>query len=173
MHGVHFHKSRQFQRTEITIESVCKSSSVCDLCFVALSGFETGFAFQINISGGKDAFIKIGVHGTDRHIKFRMISQDMIGGLSLLNERGNHHILLMELLPGEVDAGSGITKFFPILSVCKPGIVRVFVGNGAAVNLFVTAIADIRSPFQPFTEFLLKLLTGLVTGGAGGTFHTA
>lgn len=173
MHGVYFHKSRQFQRTEITIEPVCKSSPVCDLGFVTLSGFETGFAFQINISGGKDALIKIGIHGTDRHIKFRMIGQDMIGGLPLLNERGDPPIFLMELLSGKVDASSGITKFFPVLSVRKPGIVRVFVGNGAEVNFFVTAIADKRSPFQPFTEFFLKCLTGLVTGGAGGTFHTA
>ena len=50
----------------------------------------------------------------------------------------------MELLPGQVDAGSGIMKLFPILPVSKTWIVNVFVGNGTVINLFVTAIADIR-----------------------------
>lgn len=50
--------------------------------------------------------IKIDVHSTstDGHIQSRMVGQNMIGGLSLLNERGYDPIFLMKVLPGQVDA---------------------------------------------------------------------
>lgn len=154
-------------------EPVCKNGAVCDLCFMVFPGFESDFPFQINIPGTKNAIIKIGVHRADGHIQFRMIGQDMIGGLSLLNERGYNSVFLVKLLPGQVDAGPGIMKPFPVLSVRKTCIVNVFVGNGTVIDLFVTAVTDIRSFFQSAAEFLVEVFTGLSAGGTGGAFDAA
>lgn len=173
MYGVHLHKSGQPKRTEILIEPVCKNGAVCDLCFMTFPGFESDFPFQINIPGTKNAIIKIGVHRADGHIQFRMIGQDMIGGLSLLNERGYNSVFLVKLLPGQVDAGPGIMKPFPVLSVRKTWIVNVFVGNGTVIDFFVTTITDIRSFFQSAAEFFVEVFTGLIAGGTGGAFDAA
>ena len=100
MYGVHLHESGSSKGTEVLIEPVCKNGAVCNLCFMTFPGFKADLPFQINISGTKDTLIKIGVHGTDRHIQFRMIGQDMIGGLSLFNERRYDAVFLVKLLPG-------------------------------------------------------------------------
>ena len=54
----------------------------------------------------------------------------------------------MKLSLGHVDPGSGIPEFFPVFPVSEPGVIRVFVGDGAVIDLFGTAVADIRSPVK-------------------------
>lgn len=48
--------------------------------------FRSHLAFLIDVTGGKEPHIQVSVQGTDRHIQFRMIGQDMIGRLYLFNE---------------------------------------------------------------------------------------
>lgn len=79
----------------------------------------------------------------------------------------------MKFLSGHADTGAGLLKAFPVFAVSKPGIVSVFVSNGAMGNLFITAIADIRSFIEPAAAFLFKVRTGLVAGRAGSTLDTA
>lgn len=57
--------------------------------------------------------------------------------------------------------------------VSKPGIISVFVCNGTVGNLFITAIADIRSLIESVTVFPLKVGTSLVAGRARSTLDTA
>ena len=54
----------------------------------------------------------------------------------------------MKLSLGHVDPGSGIPEFFAIFPVSEPCVIRVFVGDGAVIDLFGTAVADIRSPVK-------------------------
>ena len=76
----------------------------------------------------------------------------------------------MEFSFCHVYATAGSLKFFNVFSVSSPGIVCIFVGNGAMIDLFWAAIADIGCLVKPVTAFFLKILTGLITGGAGSTF---
>lgn len=60
-----------------------------------------------------------------------------------------------------------------VLPVCEPGIIVVFMGNRTVADLFRAAITDIRGFIKSWAEFFLKVLTGLIAGGAGSAFHTA
>lgn len=82
----------------------------------------------------------------------------MIRGLPLFDQRRNDLILLTQLPFGHVDSDSGIPKLFPILSVRKPGIVIVFMGNRTMIDLLCAAIADIRSFVQSAATFFSKSL---------------
>ena len=73
----------------------------------------------------------------------------MIRRLSLFDQRGNDLVFLMQLPFGHVDPGSGIPELFAVFSVGKSSILVVFVGDGTVSDLFITAIADIRSPIKP------------------------
>ena len=55
----------------------------------------------------------------------------------------------------------------------KTGIIRVFMCNGAVIDFFRTAVADIRSPVKPYTAFFFKVSAGLVAGRAGCAFDSA
>ncbi len=54
----------------------------------------------------------------------------------------------MKLSLGHVDPGSGIPEFFAIFPASGSCVIRVFVGDGAVIDLFGTAVADIRSPVK-------------------------
>src|SRR5699024_12222544 len=56
---------------------------------MALSWFEMNFPFQIYVPCRKESLVKIRIQGTDGHIQFRMVCQDMIGRLSLFDQWGN------------------------------------------------------------------------------------
>ena len=99
-----------------------------------------------------------------------MVCQDLVRGLSLLDQRGNDLVFLMEFSLGHVDATTGSLKLFKVFSVGSSGVVCIFVSNGAVADLFRAAIADIRCPVKAVAALLLKILTGLITGGAGSTF---
>ena len=173
MHGIHFHKGRQIQLLEIGIGPVLKNTPVGNLCFVYLPWFEFHFTFQVNVSCGQDPHVEIGVNAAHRQLQFRMVRNDLVRGLSLLNQRTNDPVFLVKLMPGHADARTGLFKAFPIFAVSKPGIVSVFVCNGTVGNLFLTAITDIRSFIKPVTAFLFKVRAGLVAGRTGSTLDTA
>ena len=148
MDRIHLDIARKAKGAEVTIQSIGEDGSVRDLCFMALSWPEMDLAFQIYVPCRKEPLIKIGIQRTDRHIQFRVVCQDMIRRLSLFDQWRNDLILFVKFPLGHVDPGSGIPEFFTIFPVSKPGVIRVFVGDGAVAELFGTAVADIRSPVK-------------------------
>ena len=159
--------------TEVTIQPVGEDCSGCDLCFMALSWLEMDLPLQIYVPCRKETLIKIGIHGTDRHIQFRVVCQDMIRRLSLFDQWRNDLILFVKFPPGHVDPGSGISELFPVFPVSKPCVIRVFVGDGAVADFFDTAVADIRSPVKSYAALFFKVSAGLITGRAGSAFDPA
>lgn len=104
---------------------------------MALSWFGMDFSLQVYVPCRKESLVKIRMQGTDGHIQLRVICQDMIGRLSLFDQRGNDTILFAKLPFSHVDPRSGIPEFFPIFPVSGPGVIRVFMGNGAVIDFFV------------------------------------
>lgn len=102
-----------------------------------------------------------------------MVSQDLVRGLSLLDQRGNDLVFLMEFPLCHVDATTGNLKLFKVFSVGCSGIVCIFVSNGAVADLFRAAIADIGCPVKAVAALFLKSLTCLITGRAGSAFDAA
>ena len=102
-----------------------------------------------------------------------MVCQDLVRGLSLLDQRGNDLVFLMEFPLCHVDATTGNLKLFKVFSVGCSGIVCIFVSNGAVADLFRAAIADIRCPVKAVAALFLKSLTCLITGRAGSAFDAA
>src|SRR5699024_11819099 len=86
---------------------------------MALSWFEKNFPFQIYVPCRKESLVKIRIQGTDGHIQFRMVCQDMIGRLSLFDQWGNDLILFVKLPFSHVDPCSGIPEFFPVFPVSE------------------------------------------------------
>ena len=140
---------------------------------MAPSWFEMNFPFQIYVPCRKESLVKIRIQGTDGHIQLRMVCQDMIGRLSLFDQRGNDLILFVKLPFGHVDPCSGIPEFFPVFPVSESGVIRVFVCNGAVIDFFRTAVADIRSPVKSYAALFFKVSAGLVAGRAGCAFDSA
>ena len=140
---------------------------------MALSWFEMNFPFQIYVPCRKESLVKIRIQGTDGHVQFRVVCQDMIGRLSLFDQRGNDLILFVKLPFSHVDPCSGIPEFFPVFPVSEPGVIRVFVCNGAVIDFFRTAVADIGSPVKPDAALFFKVSAGLVAGRTGCAFDSA
>ena len=140
---------------------------------MALSWFEMNFPFQIYVPCRKESLVKIRIQGTDGHIQLRMVCQDMIGRLSLFDQWGNDLVLFAKLPFGHVDPCSGIPELFPVFSVSESGVIRVFMCNGAVIDFFRTAVADIRSPVKPYAALFFKVSAGLVAGRTGCAFDSA
>lgn len=140
---------------------------------MALSWFEMNFPFQIYVPCRKESLVKIRIQGTDGHIQLRMVCQDMIGRLSLFDQWGNDLVLFAKLPFGHVDPCSGIPEFFPVFPVSESGVIRVFVCNGAVIDFFRTAVADIRSPVKSYAALFLKVSASLVAGRTGCAFDPA
>ena len=140
---------------------------------MAFPGFEFYFALQVDIPGGEDPFIQIVVKSPDGHIKFRMVGEDLIRGLSLRDQRRDDHILLPEFMLCQADAGAGILQALPVLSVSEFSVIAVLMCDGAVVDRLGTAVAGIRSLIEPAAAFPGKVRACLVTGRAGSTFDTA
>ena len=140
---------------------------------MALSWFEMNFPLQIYIPCRKESLVKIRIQGTDGHIQLRRGCQDRIGRLSLFDQWGNDLVLFAKLPFGHVDPFSGIPEFFPVFPVSESGVIRVFVCNGAVIDFFRTAVADIRSPVKPYATLFFKVSAGLVAGRAGCAFDSA
>lgn len=80
----------------------------------------------------------------------------------------------MTLLSDPAYWGSGQDHIFALRAqMPAPGVVCIFVSNGAVADLFRAVIADIGCPVKAVAALLLKILTGLITGGAGSTFDAA
>ena len=103
MHGIHFHKGRQFQLLEIGVGPVLENTAVRDLCFVNLSWFEFHFTLQINVSCGQDSHVEIGVNATHRQLQFRMVRNDLVRRLSLPDQRTDDPVFLVKFLSGHAD----------------------------------------------------------------------
>ena len=73
----------------------------------------------------------------------------------------------MQLPLGHVDAASGVSELFTVLSICETCVVGILMCNGAVVDLFGTSIADIRSLVQAITAFFFEVFAGLIAGRAG------
>lgn len=163
----------QAKGEKVRIHSSLKDSPLFDLCLMAFPGFEFHLALQIDISGRQDSLIQIGIKGSDGHIQFRMVGDDLIRGLPLCNQRGDDHILLPEFMLCDADAGTGIMETLPVFPVSELGIIAVFMGDGAMVDSFWAAVTDIRSLIQTGTPLSCKVGAGLVAGRAGGAFDAA
>lgn len=140
---------------------------------MALSWLEMDLPLQIYVPGRKEPLVKVRIQGTDGHVQFRVVCQDMIGRLSLFDQRGNDLILFVKLPFSHVDPCSGIPEFFPVFPVSEPGVIRVFVGNRAVIDFFCTAVADIGSPVKPDAALFFKVSAGLVAGRTGCAFDSA
>lgn len=158
MDGIHFNVGWKFQTAEIAVKPAVKGSSVGYLLTTAFSGPEAHLAFQVDVAGGKKPHVQVSIQSPDRHIQFRMIDQDVIRRLPLFNQGRNDFIFLVQLSLCHVDAGSGIPELFTVFAVSKPGIVSILMRDGAVVDLFGTAVADIRSLVQAVAAFLSKSL---------------
>ena len=101
-----------------------------------------------------------------------MVCNNLVERLSLLDQRRDDPVFLMEFTSGHVDTRTGFLKAFPVFTVSKPGIVSVFVCDGTVEDLFITAIADIGSFIESGVAFPFKVGIGLVTGKAGSILDT-
>ena len=137
------------------------------------SGFKLHFTFQINVSGSQKSHIKVVVNAADGKIQFRMVCNDLVRRLALIDQRSDDLILFVEFLSGHSDSGPGILETLPVFPISEPGIVGIFVGNRTMIDLFTASIADVGSPIKFAAAFFLKIRTGLVTGGTGSTFNAA
>ncbi len=173
MNGIHFRERLQIECLKIGVCTIVENCTVRDLCFVAFARFETDLTLQINVASTEKSQINVCVQGADRYVQFRMIGYDLVRRLSLLDQRSNDLVDLTQLMFSHIYATACIAKVLLILPVCKTGVVFILVSNRTTADLFITAIADIRSFIEAVTAFLLKVTTCLVTGGAGSAFHSA
>ena len=165
MDGVHFSKGRQFQLAEIVISSANKDGTLLDLCLMTLSRLELYLPFQIDVPAAEQPHIDVGIEGPDRHIQFRMVCNDLIGGLPLKDQRCNDFVFFPQIMFRKVNAGSGFTEALIVFAVSDSGVIKIPAGNRAVYPCFIAAIAHIGSFLQMVTVFTLKIRTGLVTGG--------
>lgn len=171
MNGIHLCPVVRGKSLEVSIHPSLKDSPVFDLGGVAFSWLELYFAFQIDVSCGKEALIQIGIKSPDRHTQFRVVCNDLVGGLSLGDQRRNEHVFLPEFMFCHVDAGTGIMQALSVFSVSELCVIAVFMGDGAMVNGFRAPITDIGSLIKTAAAFPCKVRAGLVTSRTGGAFH--
>lgn len=79
----------------------------------------------------------------------------------------------MQFSLGQVYTSPGRAESLAVLSVSKPGIVRILMSNGAMADFLWTAIANVRSQIEPQTALFLKVFTGIVAGRTGSVFDAA
>ena len=83
---------------EITVQPSMEHFTVCNLCFMALAGFKFNFALQVDVAAGKKSEFDVLVNGSYVKTKFRMLHNDLIGGMTLPDQRGDDLINVMKLL---------------------------------------------------------------------------
>lgn len=171
MNSIHFCPMVRSVGEKVRIHSSLEDGAFFDLCLRALSGFEFYLAFQVDIPGSQDTLIQISIKRPDRHSELRMVCDDLIGGLSLCDQRGDNHIFLSAFMLCHADARTGIMQAFPVFSVSKFCIIAVLMGNGTMVDGFGASVADIRSLIETVTAFPYKFSAGLVAGREGSAFY--
>ena len=137
------------------------------------SGFKLHFTFQINVSGSQKSHIKVVVNAADGKIQFRMVCNDLVRRLALIDQRSDDLILFVEFLSGHSDSGPGILETLPVFPISEPGIVTILVCNGTVINGFRASVTDIRSLIETVAPFFNEIGASLVTGGTGSTFNAA
>lgn len=162
---------REFQ--EITVQSADKYFPISYLGFVAFAGFELNLAFQVDIAPGEKAELNVLVHCPDGEAEFGMVNEDLVGRLASHDEWRDYLVDLMEPPAGKMNALSGGTECFPVLTVRKKGVIAVLMRDGTACVAFVAAVADVRSPVDPVTVFFDKPFAVKVAGRAGSAFDVA
>jgi hypothetical protein len=158
---------------EITVQSADEDFPVGYLGFMAFAGFELYLALQVDVPPGEEAEFDVLVHCPDRETEFRMVDEDLVGGLARHDEWGDYPVDLMELFAGKINAFSGGTECFPVFTVCKKGVIAVLMRNRTASAAFIAAVADVRSPVDPVTVFFDEMFAVLVAGGTGSALDAA
>jgi len=168
---IHLHKTAVIKRQgfKIRVGSPCKYSSVSYRGVLLLSRFHFDLTFQIDIFRAEDSLIDVAVQRTYGSIELWMVCNDGIRGLPILDQWDDDTVHLHELLSCLIDALSrGSAEFF-ILPLGKSSIVIILIDDGTSVSGGLTAIADVRSPFEAAASLQFKTLTFLITAVAGRT----
>ena len=88
-------------------------------------------SLEVDVSGTETAVIDVLVHGSYQHINLWMICQNLIGRLTLIDQRRYNLINRMQFLPRAINPGPGAEKKFCILPLCKPRVITVFLADMA------------------------------------------
>lgn len=107
MNGIHFCKRIKAKILKISKHTSFKNSTVLDLCFMYLTWFKRDLALETDIPCSENAIIQIRIESPDGYIQFRMVCDDLIGGLPLIDQRCDDHIFLMKFMLCHIYAGSG------------------------------------------------------------------
>lgn len=176
MYGIHFSSTFYpvgIDQEEVAVHAPGKHFTIGNLCLMAFAWGEFWLPFQVDVPGGKKPLVNVCVDGTDRQIQFRMVCDDLVGGLSLVYQVGNKPVFLEQFFFGHVNASSAAGKKLAVFAVSKTGIIDILVCNGAFVDHLITAVTDIRGLIQTPAAFPDEIPAGLVAGGAGGAFDAA
>lgn len=122
---------------------------------------------QVDVACKKNPLLNILIQGTDRNAQFRLVGYNLIGGLPICDEWGDHRIYGMELVSGQINTGPGGNEHFFVFAFSKNRVV-IFGSNCAAVQWFKAAIADIRSPGKTGAILFYEMSADLVAFEAGG-----
>lgn len=153
---------------KVGIGPPCKYSTVCNLGFVAFSGFKLYLALQVNVSGKEKPLVDIVVEGVHGNPQLRMVRNDHVWGLPLDNERFYNHVDGMQFFFRQVNAGTGVGKAFGILSVGSFRVVIVFRRNLAFVAWDRTAVTD-KGRFVDMAAFFTLKSVAYVAADVTGT----
>ena len=82
---------------EVTVEMTGKHLTVSDLCLMTFARFELNLAFQVNVTTGEQSEFYVLIDGAYREPQFRMLHDDLIGGMPLPDQRGNDRINAVEI----------------------------------------------------------------------------
>ena len=110
MHGIHFHKGRQSQLLEIGVSPALENTAVRDLCFVYLAWFELHFTLPGQCFLRSGSHVEIGVNAADRQLQFRMVCNDLVRRLSLLDQRTDDPVFPVKFMLGHTDTGTGLLR---------------------------------------------------------------
>jgi hypothetical protein len=149
---------------EITVQPAGKNFAVSDLGFMAFAGFELYFAFQVDVPPGEKTEFDVLVHCPDGEAEFGMVYEDLVGRLACHDEGRDYLVNLKELFAGKIDALSGTGESLPIFTVCKKGVIAVFMRDRTPRMAFIATVADIRGPVDPVTVFFDEAFAVLVAG---------
>ena len=98
------------EQKKIAVHAAAEHFTVGDLCFAAFTWPELRLAFQIDVPCRKESLFDIGVDRTDRHIPFRMVRNNLIRRLPLIDQMGYQLVFF---------ASSDLVILIPLLEVLR------------------------------------------------------
>lgn len=122
-----------------------KDFPVRNLYLMVLAWLKMRLTLQVDVASKKNPLINILIQGTDRNAQFRLVGHNLIGGLPICDDWGDHRINGMEWSLVRLIPALENEHFF-VFAFSKNRIVVIFGSNCAAVQWFKAATADIRSP---------------------------